>query len=209
MERHTHYICLAFLRCVLQMCPQMAWPGGCKFTQVAFVQFFIFALVAFFSNAIHCAISKVSSNFLPERRHIRIFWLFSNVYFKWILKSPAIIDLGAFIWRFFTMYFQIISINALSRKQFESILRCAASSSSTSWRCAPHWAYWSRRPWRCCGWPHSSARGRIGPGTSVRCWWILTGSRDKWGLNQVSLLVLVQELALRADNSALSSVWSI
>ena len=59
-----------------------------------------------------------------------------------------------------------------------SILRCAASSSSTSWRCAPHWAYWSRRPWRCCGWPHSSARGRIGPGTSVRCWWILTGSRD-------------------------------
>ena len=24
MERHTHYMCLAFLRCVFKMCPQMA-----------------------------------------------------------------------------------------------------------------------------------------------------------------------------------------
>ena len=99
MQGHTCYICLAFLQCVFQMCPKMAWPGGCKVTKVAFIRFFstvhfkmcfqivrpregIFALVAFFGFSSLCI-------------------------FKWIFKSPAIIDLGAFVWRLFTMYIQM------------------------------------------------------------------------------------------------------
>ena len=99
MQGHTCYICLAFLQCVFQMCPKLAWPGGCKVTKVAFIRFFstvhfkmcfqivrpregIFALVAFFGFSSLCI-------------------------FKWIFKSPAIIDLGAFVWRFFTMCIQM------------------------------------------------------------------------------------------------------
>ena len=87
MQGHTCYICLAFLQCVFQMCPKMAWPGGCKVTKVAFIRFFstvhfkmcfqivrpregIFALVAFFGFSSLCI-------------------------FKWIFKSPAIAWFGS------------------------------------------------------------------------------------------------------------------
>ena len=99
MQDHTRYIFFTFLQYVFQMCPQMAWPRGCKVTQVAVVRLFpivlfqrspqiacprecIFALVAFFGFSSLCI-------------------------FKWIFKSPAIIDLGAFVWRFFTMHIQM------------------------------------------------------------------------------------------------------
>ena len=71
MQDHTRYIFFTFLQYVFQMCPQMAWPRGCKVTQVAVVRLFpivlfqrspqiacprecIFALVAFFGFSPLC-----------------------------------------------------------------------------------------------------------------------------------------------------------
>ena len=149
MQDHTRYIFFTFLQYLFQMCPQMAWPRGCKVTQVAFVRLFsivlfqrspqiacpregIFALVAFF------CISPLHRSGLCICR-----WIFMWKAFSWRFFFKCTVKLAAF--KLLKEHSPLRCIFFFHILAYYSILGIVESEALTVLRLITFLSSWSRR----------------------------------------------------------------